>query len=151
MMKIYSTILLVVLVVVSGCAEQGGIAGNKGLIGAGAGAATGAVAGQAIGKNTESTMIGVALGAVAGYIAGNEWDKYDASMLNKIETTKSGDTIAWSNPDNGNQYKVTPQPVIYGDQGTCRPTTMTATIDGRTETVHTKSCRQPNGTWKLKA
>ena len=150
MKKIYSTILLIAVVVTSGCANQG-VTGNKGLIGAGAGAATGAVAGQAIGKNTESTLIGVALGAIAGYIAGNEWDKYDAQMLNKIETTRSGETISWQNPDNGNQYRVTPQPVIAGSNETCRPTTMTAIIDGRTETVHTKSCRQPNGSWKLKA
>ncbi|MFG0329503.1 MAG: glycine zipper domain-containing protein [Phycisphaerales bacterium] len=42
-----------------------------GLIGAG----IGALAGQAIGGNTEATVIGTAVGAGAGYVVGNESDK----------------------------------------------------------------------------
>lgn len=39
------------------------------------GAGLGALAGQAIGGNTEATLIGTAVGAGAGYIIGNEQDK----------------------------------------------------------------------------
>ncbi len=39
------------------------------------GAGIGALAGQAIGGNTEATLIGGAVGAGAGYILGNESDK----------------------------------------------------------------------------
>lgn len=39
------------------------------------GAATGALAGQAIGGNTESTLIGTAVGGTLGYGIGNESDK----------------------------------------------------------------------------
>ena len=39
------------------------------------GAGVGALAGQAIGGNTEATVIGTAVGAGAGYIIGNESDK----------------------------------------------------------------------------
>ena len=43
--------------------------------GALAGTAIGAGAGQAIGGDTESTLIGAGLGAIGGYIVGNERDK----------------------------------------------------------------------------
>ena len=52
----------------AGCAntaQTGGLAGGG----------IGALAGQAIGGDTESTLIGAGVGAVAGYILGNEVDK----------------------------------------------------------------------------
>jgi outer membrane lipoprotein SlyB len=52
---------------VSGCND----AQAGGLLGAG----VGALAGQAIGGDTEATLIGTAVGAGAGYIIGNESDK----------------------------------------------------------------------------
>jgi uncharacterized protein YcfJ len=42
------------------------------------GAGIGAIAGQAIGGNTEATLIGTAVGAGVGYIIGNEQDKKTA-------------------------------------------------------------------------
>ena len=42
------------------------------------GVASGALIGQAIGRNTEAVLIGTAIGGVAGYIVGNEMDKHDA-------------------------------------------------------------------------
>jgi outer membrane lipoprotein SlyB len=51
-----------------GCATE---ARTGGLAGAG----IGALAGQAIGHDTESTLIGAAIGGAAGYIIGNERDK----------------------------------------------------------------------------
>lgn len=39
------------------------------------GAGIGALAGQAIGRDTQSTLIGTAIGAGAGYMIGNESDK----------------------------------------------------------------------------
>jgi uncharacterized protein YcfJ len=39
------------------------------------GAGIGALAGQAIGHDTKSTVIGTAVGAGAGYVIGNESDK----------------------------------------------------------------------------
>lgn len=55
---------------VSACA--GATRQEKGTaLGVGAGAATGALLGQAIGRNTSSTLLGAAAGAVVGGIAGN--------------------------------------------------------------------------------
>ncbi len=45
-------------------------------IGAGAGAGVGAILGQAIGRNTKSTMIGAGIGAVLGGVAGNQMGAY---------------------------------------------------------------------------
>lgn len=39
------------------------------------GAGSGALVGQAIGRDTESTLVGTAVGSVLGYIIGNEMDK----------------------------------------------------------------------------
>ncbi len=43
------------------------------------GAGIGALAGQAIGNDTEATVIGTAVGAGVGYAAGNESDKRKAA------------------------------------------------------------------------
>jgi uncharacterized protein YcfJ len=59
------------MVIVTGC-DSAGKSGT--LIGAGAGA----LAGQAIGRDTTGTLIGAGVGAVGGYIVGNEMDKSNA-------------------------------------------------------------------------
>ncbi|MHC4128014.1 MAG: glycine zipper domain-containing protein [Planctomycetota bacterium] len=48
---------------------------NDAQAGALLGAGIGALAGQAIGRDTEATVIGTAVGAGAGYVIGNESDK----------------------------------------------------------------------------
>ena len=48
---------------------------TMGKTGALAGGGIGAIAGQAIGRDTESTLIGAAIGTGIGYIIGNEKDK----------------------------------------------------------------------------
>lgn len=58
-----------------------------------AGVGIGALAGQAIGGNTEATLIGAAIGAGAGYIIGNEQDKkaakeHDFSQPTALTGTK---------------------------------------------------------------
>ncbi len=60
-----------VLGIIAGCSTDA-------QTGAGVGAGVGALAGQAIGGNTESTLIGAGAGAAAGYIIGNESDKKKA-------------------------------------------------------------------------
>lgn len=52
---------------------------NDAQAGALLGAGIGALAGQAIGGDTEATLIGVAIGTGAGYIIGNESDKEKAA------------------------------------------------------------------------
>jgi surface antigen len=124
---------------------------NKGQMGAAGGAAGGAIIGQAIGNDTGSTLLGAAIGGMLGYVLGNEMDKYDRQMLNSAyESTPSGQTSTWVNPDHGNKYQVTPQQAYTGPQNQqCRKAEILAVIDGRTETTYTTACRDINGQWKL--
>ncbi len=127
---------------------------NKGQQGAGIGAASGAVIGQALGRNTEATLIGAAVGTMLGYIVGNEMDKYDRQELNQAyEYGASGRSTAWRNPDSSNAYQVTPQPAYNhpAQPGRpCREAEILATIDGKTEKTYTTACRN-NSTqqWEL--
>ena len=66
------------------------MAGSNGIDGLLLGAGGGALVGQAIGRDTEGTLIGTAVGGMLGYIAGNERDK-----------------------GYGGHYP-SPQPVVYG-------------------------------------
>ena len=74
-MKNRNTKFLVALALCSLLALSGCTSASRALVGAGAGAGVGAIAGQAIGHNTESTLIGTSAGALLGYIIGNEMDK----------------------------------------------------------------------------
>jgi surface antigen len=126
---------------------------TKGQKGAGIGGASGALIGQAIGRNTEATLIGAAVGTVLGYIVGNEMDKYDRQELNQAyEYGPSSQPTSWHNPDNGNYYQVVPQPAYTTPQypqSPCRRAEILATIDGRTEKTYTTACRNSAGQWEL--
>ena len=142
-------LLLLLSISLSGCTEQT----TKGQAGAGIGAAGGALIGQAIGRDTEATLIGAAVGTMLGYIVGSEMDKYDRQELNHVyERGVSGRSSSWLNPDTGNIYQVTPQPVypdVAGDSP-CRQAEILATIDGKTEKTYTTACRNSSGQWVLK-
>jgi len=66
------------IVALAGCAQQQPMTkAQKGTaIGAGAGAATGALLGGAIGRNTKGTLIGAGIGAVVGGVAGHSIGQY---------------------------------------------------------------------------
>lgn len=148
-MKKLSYLLIVSLatVMLSGCAGFDA-AGRKGMIGGGAGAGAGALLGQAIGHNTESTLIGVAVGGMLGYIVGNEMDKYDQQQMNSaFETGPSNQPVAWRNPDSGARYSMTPQPVYQNGGQYCRNAQIEAVIDGRTERLNSTACRDQRGSW----
>lgn len=55
------------------------------------GAGSGALVGQAIGRDSEATLIGTAVGGIFGYVVGNEMDK-----------------------DRNGAIHIAPQPVVYG-------------------------------------
>jgi len=65
-------VLLLLAVVLSGCASQG----YNTQKGAAIGAAGGALAGQMIGRDTASTLIGAGAGALIGAIGGNAVDQH---------------------------------------------------------------------------
>ena len=132
------------------CAEFNSMSkGGKGAIG---GAAGGALIGQAIGRNTEATLIGAAVGTMLGYIVGNEMDKFDKQQLNNAyERGPSGQPVTWVNPDSGNQYQVVPQAAVTNQSTNqvCREAEITATIDGQPQKTVSTACRNEQGQWVL--
>ncbi|MEE4165942.1 MAG: glycine zipper domain-containing protein [Desulfocapsaceae bacterium] len=143
--------IALMMVVMSSCAQQDGM--NKGQKGAIGGAAGGALLGQAIGRNTEATIIGAAVGTVLGYIVGNEMDKFDRQQLNNAyERGPSGQPVTWVNPDSGNNYQVVPQPAYTNPTTSqvCREAEIMATIDGQPQVTKTVACRNDRGEWVLK-
>ena len=133
----------------AGCSNTNLTKGQQGVIG---GAASGAVIGQAIGRNTEATLIGAAVGTMLGYIVGNEMDKYDRMQLNSAyESGPSGQPVAWVNPDTGSSYQVVPQPAYQNSSSNqvCRQAEIMATIDGQPQKTITTACRNEQGQWVL--
>ncbi|MFN2355051.1 MAG: glycine zipper domain-containing protein [Desulfopila sp.] len=148
MKKMACTLVGVMALLMTSCAN---VDLNKGQQGAMGGAAGGALLGQAIGKSTEATLIGAAVGTLLGYIVGNEMDKYDRRNLNQVyEAAPSGQTASWQNPDSGNYYEVTPEPAYTAPQNPqrpCRKAEILATIDGKAEKTYTTACRNDQGQW----
>ena len=72
-MKVLNLSLLALLL--AGCFWNEARAQDNGVNGLLLGAGGGALVGQAIGRDTEGTLIGTAVGGMLGYIAGNEMDK----------------------------------------------------------------------------
>jgi surface antigen len=149
-MKNFILVLLpIIIITLSSCSNPTG--GQKG---AGIGGVSGALIGQAIGRNTEATLIGAAVDTMLGYIVGNEMEKYDRKELNHAyEYGPSGQATSWQNPDNRNSYQVVPQPAYISPQNPqvpCRRAEILATIDGRTEKTYTTACRNSAGQWELR-
>lgn len=95
---------------------------NKAQMGGIGGAAAGAIAGQAIGKNTEATMIGAAIGGMLGYIIGNEMDKYDLlAIRNTLEYNITNEPSIWASR---NPRIQTIQAVPTRTYGHCRDMTL---------------------------
>ncbi len=144
-MKHLSVVALLFLLTLSSCA-------NNAQTGALGGAAGGALIGQAIGHSTGATLIGAAVGAGLGYMIGNEMDKNDRRRLNTVyEQGPSNQRSQWTNPDNGRQYAVTPQPA-YQDRSsnrTCRRAEVEAVIDGKRERTYSTACRNEYGEWEM--
>ncbi len=144
-MKYVSVLALLFLLLLASCA-------NRGQTGAVGGAAAGALIGQAIGHNTEGTLIGAAVGTMLGYIVGSEMDKYDRQQLDHMyERGVSNQRSSWVNPDTGNQYTVTPQPAYQepSSRRVCRRAEIEAIIDGRPERTYSTACRNEYGQWEL--
>ncbi len=125
------------------------------------GAIGGAVIGDAIGGRNGSTgqVIAVAAGTLAGAYIGREigksLDQADRLAMQEktqysLESTKSGDTTKWYNPDSGNSGTITPQPAYTNKADEyCREYQQTVTVGGKTETAYGTACRQEDGTWKI--
>lgn len=98
------------------------VAEANGLNGMLLGAGSGALIGQAAGRNTQSTLVGTAVGAMIGY-----------ALDNGVERPRYG-------------YQPRTIVVRPENQQTCQEMEMLATIDGRPEKVYGLACWQ-DGEW----
>ena len=97
MKKLKSTIVLsAVTMIMAGCASTGTSNTTDGLIG---GAAAGALAGQLIGGNTQSTLIGAAVGAAAGGLIGYSLDEQANNIARSLGTGVNNDPLAYLDPN----------------------------------------------------
>jgi surface antigen len=134
----------------SGC-ESTGV--RKEEVGTAVGGALGGVLGAQVGEGsgkTAATIAGTIIGAFIGSSIGRTMDEVDRmKTATALETSRTGYTSTWTNPDSGAQYAVTPTRTYAtaADQP-CREFTMDAWIEGRRETVHGTACRQMDGTWR---
>ena len=92
--------------------------------------------------------MGALLGGYLGGSLGENMDELDRRRANStLETTPTGLTVAWNNPDTGIDYKVTPTNTYEEASSPCRDYTTEAVIDGRAEVIHGTACRQSEGSW----
>ena len=147
-MKKIVIVTLSLSVFLSGCANvtnegvgtvTGGVVG--GLLGSQFGGGAGKVAAAAG---------GALIGAFLGGRIGQYMDKQDKiEMQRALETAPVGQSVRWTNPDNGNQYSVKPMRTYYTNEQPCREYLTNATIGGKVEKIYGKACRQADGSWKI--
>jgi surface antigen len=152
MRKLFSIFILFTLLL--GCANDPNRKQNMGTI---LGGATGALLGSAIGGG-DGKILAIAVGAVGGAIIGNQigksMDETDKLKLEinaqkSLESTPSGKTTTWRNPDTGNYGTFTPQKTYETSNGYCREFTQQVTVAGKTQNAYGTACRQPDGSWKI--
>ena len=135
-----------ILLLISGCNA------TKQDVGTVVGAGTGAYVGSQVGGGTgqlAAVAIGALLGSYLGGSIGQQMDELDRYKTQQVlETSPTGATSSWNNPDTGIAYSVTPTQTYESASGPCRDYTTEAVIEGRDEVVHGTACRQPDGTWQ---
>lgn len=129
--------------------------GPKTTVGAASGAAAGGLVGAAAGGGAEGIIAGVLLGGLLGGAVGNALDNADRQYAaqnaqQSLESTRTGRTSEWRNPDSGHSGSMTPTRTYETASGSyCREFTQTIVVGGRTEEGYGTACRQPDGSWEI--
>jgi len=166
-LKKAGVLLLLLILTMSGCASNSGSQTSqsstsqwisdheKTLIG-GLGAATaGGLIGAALHGGPAGIIGGALLGGLVGAAVGDRMDAADkrqqAQAAQKaFETAPSGQSVAWRNPDTGNNGTVTPIRTYQSPAGQyCREYQQTITVGGQKQEAYGTTCRQPDGSWKI--
>jgi surface antigen len=121
-------------------------------VGAVLGGVAGGVIGAEAGKGDQRTVaivVGTVIGAAIGAEIGRRLDKADRSCVgHALELAGPGQTVAWTNPDTGVSYKLTPADKNEGANG-CRKFRLVATGSFGLSEGRTVACPAPDGTWSL--
>ena len=119
---------------------------NKGIKGLLLGAGGGALAGQAIGRDTQSTLIGTTIGTLVGYMVGNEMDKNSFQYRDVGYHPRYEPSYRPLPSSNGYNYR--PAPPRHVPVGGCREVEILGTVNGVPEKIITTACHTPEG-WIL--
>lgn len=126
--------------------------GTKQGIGTATGGALGGFVGSQIGSGSgqlAATAAGAIAGALIGSSVGQSMDDLDRmKAAQALESSRTGYSTNWKNPDSGAHYTMTPTRTYETANGPCRDFTTQVDVNGRAETVYGTACRQPDGTWK---
>ena len=123
-------------------------------LGSAIGGVAGGILGNQIGSGSGRTLATVG-GVIAGAVVGNAiyqgMQRADELRVARaLETTPSGQTVSWRNPDTGAHYRVTPQPAFKSaDRRDCRDYTTWAFVDGYERQLNGTACRTDDGRWQL--
>ncbi|MCC6946967.1 MAG: hypothetical protein IT539_04285 [Bradyrhizobiaceae bacterium] len=138
-----------VALALAGCAGE---PGEK----TGAGIATGALAGGAIGALTggggRDIVAGAIIGGLVGGVIGNALDEEDrrrayAAEMQALEYGGPGTPVSWQG-QRGTRGTIVPGPYhARGQYQRCRDYSHTIYINGRPEVARGVACRNPDGTW----
>ena len=147
----FVTILIASSVALSGCAgtskEQSSV-----ILGSVIGGAAGYQLGDGRGKRV-ATVLGAIAGGMIGGNIGRGLDQQDQRRVNQaLETTPRNQKVAWNNTNTQTKYELTPvtekyQGNVNGKATQCRDYVMDAWIDGRTQQVNGRACKNSNGQW----
>jgi surface antigen len=103
-------------------------------------------------------MLGAGLGGMLiGGLIGNRLDARDKKMASQaaqqaFENNHTGQSTAWTNPDNGHSGTITPTRTTQLANGQyCREYKQTITIGGQPNQAYGTACRQPDGSWRIQS
>jgi len=136
--------------ILAGCQNMPSKQTSGAVLGGLAGGALGSQVGK--GKGRDAAMIvGTLVGAALGGSIGASMDQTDTWKTQQaLEQQPTGETVAWVNPDSGNQYKVTPTRTYETGAGRpCREFKTVAIIDGQREEIYGEACRKADGSWEV--
>jgi surface antigen len=147
---VLATLFLLMAGVIASCettshSQQGEIIGGV------LGGVIGAQVGEGRGK-TAAIILGTLAGSMVGRHIGESMDDtdrmYTAQTLNNAKT---GQSTTWINPDNGNEYTVTPTRTFEQTEGPCREFRLDASVGGQDDQeVYGTACLQADGSWLVR-
>ncbi len=152
MLRRWAIIIAILPIALTACGPGGPDKQDSGLL---VGAAAGGILGNQVGRGSGkilATVAGAVVGGIVGSEIGRSMDKQDQILaqqaeLSAFERGRTGERVAWKNPDNGRYGDVVPMaPYRRGPQD-CRDYTHTIYIDGRQQAMRGTACRNPDGTW----
>lgn len=122
------------------------------------GAATGALVGSQFGKGSGrlvGTALGTFIGAQIGGSVGRQMDAQDRKLASNtayqaLETAPDNRKVGWRNPNNNHSGSVVVTGTRESSNTVCRDYVQTVYIDGQTEKVYGRACRDlrdTRGTW----